>query len=61
MVKQKNSGVPIGPGVEVGLSFSIKLEDGEVIDSTAEKVVSFTVGDGNLLPCLLYTSPSPRD
>ena len=50
MVKQKNSGVPIGPGVEVGLSFSIKLEDGEVIDSTAEKVVSFTVGDGNLLP-----------
>ncbi|MEJ6514858.1 MAG: peptidylprolyl isomerase [Pseudomonadales bacterium] len=50
MVKQKNSGVPIGPGVEVGLSFSIKLEDGEVIDSTAEKVVSFAVGDGNLLP-----------
>ena len=44
MVKQKNSGVPIGPGVEVGLSFSIKLEDGEVIDSTAEKVVSFYRG-----------------
>lgn len=50
MVEQKSSGVPIGPGVEVSLSFSIKLEDGELVDSTGEKVVSFTVGDGNLLP-----------
>ncbi|HIL95188.1 MAG TPA: peptidylprolyl isomerase, partial [Pseudomonadales bacterium] len=44
------SGVPIGPGTRVNLIFSLRLESGEVIDSTGDKGAEFTVGDGNLLP-----------
>lgn len=41
----------IGEGTQVTLHFSLKLEDGEVIDSNFEKQpATFTVGDGNLLP-----------
>ncbi|OMH28404.1 peptidylprolyl isomerase [Motiliproteus sp. MSK22-1] len=40
----------IGPGKTVTLHFAIKLEDGEVVDSTFDKSpATFSVGDGNLL------------
>lgn len=40
----------LGPGTRVTLHFSLKLENGEVIDSNFEKEpATFTVGDGNLL------------
>ena len=45
----------IGPGAQVTLHFSLALadgdQDGELIDSNFDKApVTFTVGDGNLLP-----------
>lgn len=41
----------IGEGARVTLHFAIKLENGEVVDSTFDKQpATFTVGDGNLLP-----------
>ena len=41
----------IGPERQVTLNFAIKLESGEVVDSTEGKSpATFTVGDGNLLP-----------
>ncbi len=41
----------IGPERQVTLHFAIKLESGEVVDSTEGKSPAiFTVGDGNLLP-----------
>lgn len=41
----------IGPGTQVTLHFSLKLDDGSVVDSNFEgEPVTFTVGDGNLLP-----------
>lgn len=41
----------IGQGVQVTMHFSLSLESGEVIDSNFEgEPVTFTVGDGNLLP-----------
>ncbi len=41
----------IGEGVQVTLHFSLSLETGEVIDSNFEgEPVTFTVGDGNMLP-----------
>lgn len=41
----------IGPDKTVTLHFSLKLENGEVVDSTFDKKpATFTVGDGNLLP-----------
>lgn len=41
----------IGPDRQVTLHFAIKLESGEVVDSTEGKApATFTVGDGNLLP-----------
>jgi len=41
----------IGPDREVTLHFAIKLEDGNVVDSTFDKrPASFRFGDGNLLP-----------
>lgn len=41
----------IGPERQVTLHFAIKLESGEVVDSTEGKPpATFTVGDGNLLP-----------
>lgn len=40
----------IGPGKTVTLHFAIKLEDGQIVDSTFDKApATFTVGDGNLL------------
>ena len=41
----------IGPDREVTLHFAIKLENGDVVDSTFDKQpATFTFGDGNLLP-----------
>lgn len=41
----------IAQGAQVTLHFAIKLENGDVVDSTFDKQpASFTVGDGNLLP-----------
>lgn len=43
--------VRIGPDKEVTLHFAIKLESGDVVDSTFDKQpATFKVGDGNLLP-----------
>ena len=44
------SDVPIGPGTRVTLTFGLKLDSGEMIESTGEKPATFEVGDGNLLP-----------
>ena len=41
---------PIGPGTRVTLTFSLKLENGDLVDSTGTTPAQFTVGDGNLLP-----------
>ena len=41
----------IGPDKEVTLHFALKLENGDVVDSTEGKApATFKVGDGNLLP-----------
>jgi FKBP-type peptidyl-prolyl cis-trans isomerase SlpA len=41
----------IGPGTRVTLHFSLRLKDGEMIDSNFERdPATFVVGDGNLLP-----------
>ncbi len=41
----------IGPDMEVTLHFAIKLDNGDVVDSTFQKnPATFKVGDGNLLP-----------
>ncbi|EPB99997.1 peptidyl-prolyl cis-trans isomerase [Litchfieldella anticariensis FP35 = DSM 16096] len=41
----------IGEGMEVTLHFTLKLEDGTVVDSTRDKEpATFQVGDGNLPP-----------
>jgi len=41
----------IGPDREVTLHFALKLENGDVVDSTEGKApATFKVGDGNLLP-----------
>ena len=41
----------IGPDREVTLHFALKLESGDVVDSTFDKnPATFKVGDGNLLP-----------
>lgn len=41
----------IGPDKEVTLHFALKLESGDVVDSTFDKQpATFKVGDGNLLP-----------
>lgn len=42
--------VPVGPGTRVTLTFSLKLDSGELIDDTGDKPATFEVGDGNLLP-----------
>ncbi len=40
----------IGPNTRVTLNFSLKLEDGSVIDSNFDQpAVSFVIGDGSLL------------
>ena len=41
----------IGQGSRVTLHFSLKFENGEVVDSNFEKdPATFTIGDGSLLP-----------
>lgn len=41
----------VGEGMEVTLHFTVKLEDGEVVDSTRDKQpATFQLGDGNLPP-----------
>jgi FKBP-type peptidyl-prolyl cis-trans isomerase SlpA len=41
----------IGEGSQVTLHFALKLENGDVVDSTFDKTpASFAVGDGSLLP-----------
>jgi FKBP-type peptidyl-prolyl cis-trans isomerase SlpA len=41
----------IGPEKQVTLHFALKLENGDVVDSTFDKQpATFKVGDGNLLP-----------
>ncbi|MBX9915604.1 MAG: FKBP-type peptidyl-prolyl cis-trans isomerase [Pseudomonadaceae bacterium] len=41
----------IAAGTQVTLHFAIKLENGDVVDSTFDKQpATFRVGDGNLLP-----------
>ncbi|SMF43292.1 FKBP-type peptidyl-prolyl cis-trans isomerase SlpA [Alteromonadaceae bacterium Bs31] len=41
----------IGEGTQVTLYFSLKLDDGEVVDSNMDsEAATFSVGDGNLLP-----------
>ncbi len=41
----------IGESTRVTLNFSIKLDDGQLVDSTFDKKpAEFEVGDGNLLP-----------
>ncbi|MGB4074181.1 FKBP-type peptidyl-prolyl cis-trans isomerase [Pseudomonas sp.] len=41
----------IGPDKEVTLHFALKLDNGDVVDSTFDKKpATFKVGDGNLLP-----------
>lgn len=43
--------VRIGPDREVTLHFALKLDNGDVVDSTFDKnPATFKVGDGNLLP-----------
>ena len=45
------SDLRIGQGMQVMLHFAIKLESGEVVDTTFDKQpATFVVGDGNLLP-----------
>jgi len=41
----------IGPAARVTLHFALKLDNGDVVDSTFERApASFTMGDGKLLP-----------
>jgi FKBP-type peptidyl-prolyl cis-trans isomerase SlpA len=43
--------IRIGPDKEVTLHFALKLESGDVVDSTFDKQpATFKFGDGNLLP-----------
>ena len=43
--------IRIGPDREVTLHFALKLESGDLVDSTFDKQpATFTFGDGNLLP-----------
>ena len=43
--------ITIGPDTRVTLHFAIKLQNGDVVDSTFDKApATFTIGDGNLLP-----------
>ncbi|MNP01568.1 FKBP-type 16 kDa peptidyl-prolyl cis-trans isomerase [compost metagenome] len=51
MVESSENMQRIGADTEVTLHFAIKLEDGNVVDSTFDKQpATFKVGDGNLLP-----------
>ncbi|WP_110669128.1 FKBP-type peptidyl-prolyl cis-trans isomerase [Salinicola halophilus] len=48
---ETNETYRVGDGMEVTLHFTVKLEDGEIVDSTRGKApATFQVGDGNLPP-----------
>lgn len=41
----------IAPGSQISMHFAIRLEDGQTVDSTFERMPArFALGDGNLLP-----------
>ncbi len=43
--------LPVGPGTQVTLNFSLTLEDDSVVDSNFDSdPVTFTIGDGSMLP-----------
>ena len=51
MTDQNREQYRIDEGMEVTLHFTLKLEDGTVVDSTHDKApATFQVGDGNLPP-----------
>ncbi|MDR5860859.1 FKBP-type peptidyl-prolyl cis-trans isomerase [Halomonas eurihalina] len=51
MSDQQANGHRIDEGMQVTLHFTLKLEDGTVVDSTRDKQpATFQVGDGNLPP-----------
>ena len=51
MTDQNSPQHRIDEGMEVTLHFTLKLEDGTVVDSTRDKApATFQVGDGNLPP-----------
>ncbi|WP_163558325.1 FKBP-type peptidyl-prolyl cis-trans isomerase [Halomonas sp. NO4] len=51
MTDQNSEQYRIDEGMEVTLHFTLKLEDGTVVDSTRDKApATFAVGDGNLPP-----------
>ncbi|WP_444985259.1 FKBP-type peptidyl-prolyl cis-trans isomerase [Halomonas mongoliensis] len=51
MTDQNSQQYRIDEGMEVTLHFTLKLEDGTVVDSTRDKAAAtFQVGDGNLPP-----------
>lgn len=51
MTESLATGVRIGTNTQVTLHFAIKLDSGDVVDSTFDKApATFKVGDGNLLP-----------
>ncbi|SDH66508.1 FKBP-type peptidyl-prolyl cis-trans isomerase [Pseudomonas panipatensis] len=51
MAEPSNDIQRIGPDTQVTLHFALKLDDGNVVDSTFDKQpATFKVGDGNLLP-----------
>ncbi|WP_290784713.1 FKBP-type peptidyl-prolyl cis-trans isomerase [Halomonas sp.] len=55
MTDQNPQEYHIDEGMEVTLHFTLKLEDGTVVDSTRDKApATFQVGDGNLPPGFEY-------
>ena len=46
----------------VSIDYTLTNDAGEVIDSSAGGApLVYLHGSGNIISCLLYTSPSPRD
>jgi len=41
---------PIGPGAQTSLRFTLRLEEGDIVDTTGERAAEFVFGDGQLLP-----------
>jgi len=45
-----SAATPIGPGTRVVLFFTLRLDNGDLIDSTGDRAAEFVFGDGKLLP-----------